>query len=254
MRNRWRDVAVPKKKRKVVAPRLSRTFTLHMARGVGGAPVAALAAVLVLTCCRAHAAVDERQAEALALAAEEAVRKYRATTVTTTTTTGGQLSRLQNTFDVDGGGDPSRLPRVKASTTTATTTMAPTEKTATASGSKLRGGTGAFDAAQVRVLPRGVPPPTRDGMGGDALGHRFKWAVLETTTPCELKRYPGVRQFLDHRIHLYRHRVRVQWGGGDPRMILADGKTFVGVAPLGRMRAMEDVEALLKVSEGVRGE
>lgn len=234
-----------KEKRKVLAPRLSQLVTFHMARCVGGAPVAALAAALVLMCCRANAAVDERQAEALALAAEEAVRKYRATAMTTTTTTGGQLSRLQNKIDVDGGRDPSTRPREKASTTTTT---------ATASGSKLRGGTGAFDAAQVRVLPRVVPPPTRGGVGGDTRGQFFKWAVLETTTPCELKRYPGVRQFLDHRIHLYRHRVRVQWGGGDPRMVLADGETFVGVAPLGSMRAMEDIEALLKVRERVRGE
>jgi hypothetical protein len=58
-----------------------------------------------------------------------------------------------------------------------------------------------------------------------------------------------VRQFLDHRIHLYRHRVEVRWGGGDPRMVLADGETFVGIAPLGRMRKMEEVEELLKVSE-----
>jgi len=52
--------------------------------------------------------------------------------------------------------------------------------------------------------------------------------------------------FEEHRIHLYRHRVQVRWGGGDPRMVFADGEVFVGIAPLGRVRKMEDIETLLK--------
>ena len=35
-------------------------------------------------------------------------------------------------------------------------------------------------------------------------------------------------------------------GGGDPRMVLADGDKFVGVVPLGRMRKMEELEELLR--------
>ena len=35
-------------------------------------------------------------------------------------------------------------------------------------------------------------------------------------------------------------------GGGDPRMVLADGENFVGVVPLGRMRKMEEIEELLR--------
>jgi hypothetical protein len=31
-------------------------------------------------------------------------------------------------------------------------------------------------------------------------------------------------------------------------MVFADGEVFVGIAPLGRVRKMEDIETLLKVS------
>jgi hypothetical protein len=142
---------------------------------VGGARVAALCVSLLLLCC--HAAVDERDAQALALGAEEAVRNYRASSAGKTTTTGGHLSRLQEVLDVAdvGEGDPSM--RQRASTTAAT-----------ASGSQLRGGTGAFDAAQSTVQPRVNPPPPPRAGGDNDNPHKRKWAVLETTTPCELKR------------------------------------------------------------------
>lgn len=56
-----------------------------------------------------------------------------------------------------------------------------------------------------------------------------------------------MRQFLDDRVHLYRHRVTVKWGGGDPRLVLADGERFVGIAPLATARRAEEVEEILKV-------
>ena len=178
--------------------------------------------------------VDEREVVALEVAAEEAVRRYRAgqTTTTRAASEGGLISSVRGD-DVLGDGERAWRERTGS------------KATSKSSESQLRGSTGAFDAAQVRVTPRVVPAPKRRDEDDDP--HRMKWAVLETSTPCELKRYPGVRQFLDHRVHLYRNRVQVEWGGGDPRMVLADGEKFVGIVPLGRMRKMEEIEELLKV-------
>ena len=183
--------------------------------------------------------VDEREAEALEVAAEEAVRRYRAGQTTSTSlgaaSGGGLISSLRGD-DVLGDGERAWREKTGSKATTTTTTM-----TTTSSGNQLRGGTSTFDAAQVRVTPRVVTPAHKNHVP-----HRMKWAVLETSTPCELKRYPGVRQFLDHRAHLYRHRMQVEWGGGDPRMVLADDDKFVGIVPLGRMRKMEEIEELLR--------
>ena len=45
------------------------------------------------------------------------------------------------------------------------------------------------------------------------------------------------------------NRVQVKWGGGDPRMIFADGKDFVGIAPLARVRTADVIEKLLQVRD-----
>mmetsp|Transcript_21301 Transcript_21301/g.34426 ORF Transcript_21301/g.34426 Transcript_21301/m.34426 type:complete len:89 (+) Transcript_21301:435-701(+) len=70
--------------------------------------------------------------------------------------------------------------------------------------------------------------------------------VSSLVRSCRLRLWIFASCFEEHRIHLYRHRVQVRWGGGDPRMVFADGEVFVGIAPLGRVRKMEDIETLLK--------
>lgn len=51
--------------------------------------------------------------------------------------------------------------------------------------------------------------------------------------------------FMEKRAHLYTRRVTIKWGGGDPRLVFADGRSFVGIAPLAKMRGMEQIEKLL---------
>lgn len=215
--------------------------------------VASLPLLLLMVLLReatTAAAVDEREAAALASAAEEAVRRHDAGAARWKGVTGGRLSRTEvGTITSSTSREADEAAPFQRSVATATTgTKGTTEAgtaTVTGSGSQLRGGVGAFDAARTAVIAKKTSPPPHGVSGGDDF--LLRWAVLETTTPCELKKYPGVRQFLERRMHLYEHRVRVKWGGGDPRMVFADGDAFVGIAPLGRARHMEEVEALLKV-------
>ena len=137
----------------------------------GGAPVAA--ALLLLLCCQAAAGlVDEREAEALAVGAEEAVRKYRAeskTATTKTTTTNGHLSRLQSTLllhDVDTGGDDADRRSNSRQRTKATATATTGE-----SGTAADGATAGLGAPGLAAEEKG------GGASTTASGMAVVWSI-----------------------------------------------------------------------------